>query len=636
MPRLVHSTTTHPSPRPGRIATPGLEARRAAGWRASGCGRLAAREGARPEVTQSSALPSSRAARGPGVALRAFPRRGARAGLRRPLERGCAGRRDRHEAQVEERRGAREDLVHRHAPERTPAVRHRDHGRRPDDVRAVLGAGEVGEAGSHALAGVAVQLHERSRHTRRRRLGGQRELAHQALSIIEGGIRRTALAVAPGGRQLRGRHADLDAARVDHAVPLRDLDPPPRIAALTGAEVVAGLRGLIAGAVLAVRPRIARVALLRELVVARLRVRGVDHAEATVELVRLRAEVEDPGADQDRGQREARALAALVAERAVHVVARGVVAAPLDVRTLADRPALDAHGVLAGGGGVLGHGEGRDGRRRRLRHTPRVDPGRLRARARRPAAVGVAGADGEAVHARIGGADLHGRRIGRSEARRLVGPRDRLPRNDRRAQWEGRGGGGGGRRRRGGGRRRRRRRGRRGRGGRRRGRGRRRRRGGGGRRRRRGGRGGRVGGGRGGGGGGGGGGVRGGGRGRGGRRGRGRRRRGRGRGGASRNTRTVRGARIAAARLRPDARRAAVRWLAVVLAVLDLAHRVAVLIGAAAGHEARLAAGRPRGAAHHGVLALVPQRSVLYRHLRQVRHAAHVRAMITRARTVAL
>src|SRR5207247_588837 len=174
-----------------------------------------------------------------------------------------------------------------------------------------------------------------------------------------------------------------------------------------------------------------------------------------------------------------RALAARVAERAVHVVARGVVAAALDVRTLADRPALDAHGVLAGGGGVLGHGEGRDGRRRRLRHTPRVDPGRLRARARRPAAVGVAGADGEAVHARIGGADLHGRRIGRSEARRLVGPRDRLPRNDRRAQWEGRGGGGGrrrGGRGGGGGRRVRRRRGRRGRGGGGGGRGRRRRR----------------------------------------------------------------------------------------------------------------------------------------------------------------
>src|SRR5205823_5541915 len=273
-------------------------------------------------------------------------------------------------------------------------------------------------------------------------------LAHQALARIEGGIRGTALAVAPGGRQLRGRHADLDAARVGHPVPRRDPDPAPRIGALPGAERVARLPGrLIAGAVLAVRPRIARVALLRELVVARLRVRGVDHAEATVELVRLRAEVEDPGADQDRGQHEARALAARVAERAVHVVARGVVAAALDVRTLADRPALDAHGVLAGGGGVLGHGEGRDGRRRRLRHTPRVDPGRLRARARRPAAVGVAGADGEAVHARIGGADLHGRRIGRSEARRLVGPRDRLPRNDRRAQWEGRGGGGGGRRR---------------------------------------------------------------------------------------------------------------------------------------------------------------------------------------------
>src|SRR5207244_6801695 len=36
-------------------------------------------------------------ARGPGVALRAFPRRGARAGLRRPLACRCAGWRDRHE-----------------------------------------------------------------------------------------------------------------------------------------------------------------------------------------------------------------------------------------------------------------------------------------------------------------------------------------------------------------------------------------------------------------------------------------------------------------------------------------------------------------------------------------------------------
>src|SRR5439155_1729927 len=69
--------------------------------------------------------------------------------------------------------------------------------------------------------------------------------------------------------------------------------------------------------------------------------------------------------------------------------------------------------------------------------------------------VVVAGADGEAVRRGIGGADLHGRRIGRSEAHRLVGPRDRLPRDDRRAQWEGRGGGraraggGRGRRRRG-------------------------------------------------------------------------------------------------------------------------------------------------------------------------------------------
>src|SRR5439155_199956 len=141
-----------------------------------------------------------------------------------------------------------------------------------------------------------------------------------------------------------------------------------------------------------------------ELVVARLRVRGVDHAEATVELVRLRAEVGNPGADQERGQHEARALAARVAERAVHVRAGrrarrvscppAVVAPALDVGTLVDRPALDAHGVLTRGGTACGHGEGRGGRRRRLRHTPRVDPGRLRAqaRARRPAAEGVVGA----------------------------------------------------------------------------------------------------------------------------------------------------------------------------------------------------------------------------------------------------
>src|SRR5213076_892036 len=162
--------------------------------------------------------------------------------------------------------------------------------------------------------------------------------------------------------------ADLDAARVGHPVPRRDPDPAPCIGALPGAERVARLPGrLIAGAVLAVRPRVARVALLRELVVARLRVRGVDHAEATVELARLRAEVENPGADQDRGQHEARALAALVAERAVHVRAGRrarrvcpppeVVALALDVGTLADRPALDAHGVLTRGGTACGHGE---------------------------------------------------------------------------------------------------------------------------------------------------------------------------------------------------------------------------------------------------------------------------------------
>src|SRR5213078_2115143 len=149
----------------------------------------------------------------------------------------------------------------------------------------------------------------------------------QALSIIEGGIRRTALAVAPGGRQLRGRHADLDAARVVRPVPLRDLDPPPRIGALPGADRVARLRvqsRVIGGAVLAVRPRVARVALLRELVVARLRVRGVDHADATVELARLRARRVCPPP--------------------------AVVAPALDVGTLADRPALDAHGVLTRGG----------------------------------------------------------------------------------------------------------------------------------------------------------------------------------------------------------------------------------------------------------------------------------------------
>src|SRR5439155_19949966 len=149
-------------------------------------------------------------------------------------------------------------------------------------------------------------------------------------------------------------------------------------------------------------------------------------------------------------------LAALVAERAVHVVARGVVAAALDVGTLADRPALDAHGVLTRGGTALGHGEGRGGRRGRLRHTARVDPGSLGARAGRPAALGVAGADGEPVRRGIGGADLHGGRIGRCEGGRLVGARDGLARQDRGAGREGRGGGGRGR----GGRRRWRRRGR--------------------------------------------------------------------------------------------------------------------------------------------------------------------------------
>src|SRR5439155_2784653 len=340
-----------------------------------------------------------------------------------------------------------------------------------------------------------------------------------------------------------------------------------------------------------------------------------------------------------------------------------VVAPALDVDTLADRPALDAHGVLTRGGTACGHGEGRGGRRRRLRHTPCVDPGGLRARARRPAAVGVAGADGEAVRRGIGGADLHGRRIGRSEAHRLVGPRDRLPRDDRRAQWEGRGGGraraGGGRGRlsRGGGRGRRRR-GRRGRArrGRRGGRARRRGRGGRTRRRARGGRTRRRGrrgrarrgrrrgarrGCRGGRGSrrrrGGGGGWRRRGRGRGGghRGRRGRRRRG-SRRRAPRRTAAACRARVTATRYAADTRRPAGWRLACVGAALDAAPRAAVGGRATTRHEAWLPAGGLGRTARNRACARGAQGAVLDRGGRHLVDAVHVGVVIRRARTVTL
>src|SRR5207247_355130 len=114
-------------------------------------------------------------------------------------------------------------------------------------------------------------------------------------------------------------------------------------------------------------------------------------------------------------------------------------------------------------------------------------------------------------------------------------------------------------------------------------------------------------------------------RGRGGRRARRRGgRRGRRRGGAAAASTAAGAARIAAARHRPDARRPATRRVAGRRAALDRAARVAIAIGAAAGHEARLAAGRLRLAAYHGARALGPQRFVLDCLLRHHLHAVQV------------
>src|SRR5439155_9555834 len=153
------------------------------------------------------------------------------------------------------------------------------------------------------------------------------------------------------------------------------------------------------------RPRIARVCLLLELVVARLGVRPVHHTEPAVVLAHPGAEIEPR--NQERRQHEARALAALVAHRAVHVRAgrrarpsgprRAVVASALDGGALVEGPARDADTVLTGRERAGGDGEGRGVCRTRLRDAARVDPRGLPARARDSAAEGVVGADGEAV-----------------------------------------------------------------------------------------------------------------------------------------------------------------------------------------------------------------------------------------------
>src|SRR5207244_978548 len=93
---------------------------------------------------------------------------------------------------------------------------------------------------------------------------------------------------------------------------------------------------------------------------------------------------------------------------------------------------------------------------------------------------------------------------------------------------------------------------------------------------------------------------------------------------------------IAAARHRPDACRPATRWFAERRVALDRAASLTIPTGAAAGHEARQAAGRLRGAGHHGVLALGPQRFVLDRRIRHRVYAAHVVAVAGGGGTIAL
>src|SRR5437667_6535367 len=106
-------------------------------------------------------LPKLWAARSSGIAFRTGVERRTAARLRRAQERGRPGGRDGDEAHVEERGGPRERTADRYGAEGASAVRHRQGGapRPRHRVRTILRrVGDAGEARSHALAPVAVQV----------------------------------------------------------------------------------------------------------------------------------------------------------------------------------------------------------------------------------------------------------------------------------------------------------------------------------------------------------------------------------------------------------------------------------------------------------------------------------------------
>src|SRR5205085_1537722 len=127
-----------------------------------------------------------------------------------------------------------------------------------------------------------------------------------------------ALAIHPGGRQLGRDEPEVDAGSVGTAVPDRAYDLAGEIVALRGA---CRLCRIVAGIVDAVRPRIARVTDLVDLVVARLRARGIDDARAAIDLVDTRAEAADEVHEEGRDD-EGRLVAAPL--RGPRNAARGV------------------------------------------------------------------------------------------------------------------------------------------------------------------------------------------------------------------------------------------------------------------------------------------------------------------------
>src|SRR5439155_4139416 len=310
----------------------------------------------------------------------------------------------------------REHLAHRRGHRARRAVvrlrleRPRGGADRDRTVGRRVGGGD--EALPRPLAAVPVHVDEQARRTGGRGLRLQDQLAYEQLHVVVLGAVRTgvhrALAVLPGGRQLGRGEAVVDAVRVGAAVPDRAHDLALVVFARSGWGAAAlrgegrivvqvraaeALRGRVT-VVAAVRTRIARVGVFGHLVVARLRVRRVHHAEAAVDLVDARAEaaedVHEEGRDDEAGLvaaslRAARDAAVRVAR---HLASRDAGAGRVRV------PARDARGVLAFREGVRPvHGEGRlHAGRERHGLAVRGHPRELQARTAGSAAVGVAAA----------------------------------------------------------------------------------------------------------------------------------------------------------------------------------------------------------------------------------------------------